>query len=426
MIDLILCLLGIAILICLSNFFSGSEMSFSSCSQLRMESEAEEGSKHAKTVLYILSHFDDALSTILIGNNLVNIACSALGSVAIILIFGDDDLAWVSTIVLTILVIIFGETMPKITCKQHPNRHALKNALPIRILMVILKPLVWLVVGLVNLLTSPLKGEAKAEDEDEAVEELQSIIETAEDEDVLDEDQSELVQAAIDFSDVSASEAMTARVDMIAIDIDDDRDEILQDLDASPYSRIPVYQDSIDNIIGILYMNHFLKAMTDSEDTDIRSLLMKPCYVYKTMKMPEVLEALRKAKQHLAIVVDEYGGTLGVITMEDVLEQMVGEIWDETDQVETEVVQRSENEYQIDGDMPIGDFLDMMDIPEDDFDCESETVGGWFIESFGTFPDAGDSFTYEDMEMTVLSMDNLRVESVLCRKLPSPETDEKE
>ena len=410
-----LVLLGIVLCIALSGFFSGSEMAYSSCNKLRLESEKEEGSKKAGVALWITEHFDDALSSILIGNNLVNIASSALGSVAILLIFENDRYAWIATAVITILVIIFGETIPKITRKKAANRFAMIYAYPVKGLMILFKPLVLLVVGLVKLLTLPIKQEEEIKDQDEAVEELTSIIETAEDEEVLDEEQSELVQAAIDFSDVSAMEAMTARVDVVALDIEDNYEENLDIIERAVVSRIPVYEGSIDKVIGVLYMNHFLKALTESETVDIRSLLMKPCYVYKTMKMPEVLAEMRKAKQHLAIVVDEYGGTLGVVTMEDVLEQMVGEIWDETDKIETEVLQKTEDEFEIDGDMPISDFLELVGIDESTFEAESKTVGGWTIEEFGTFPKVGDGFTYENIRVTVLSMDNLRVDRVEVR-----------
>ena len=411
--QIVLVIAGILLCIFLSNFFSGAEMAYSSCNQMRLSNEKEDGSKKAGVALYIAEHFDDALGAILIGNNLVNIACSALGSVAIILILKDDSYTWISTVILTIAVIIFGETIPKITVKKGANRYALAYAYPVRILMTVLKPVVFVVVSLVRLITAPLKGEEETPDAEEAVEELQSIIETAEDEDVLDEDQSELVQAAIDFSDVSASEAMTARVDVIAIDIDDDWEEIQEVLADVPFTRIPVYEDSIDHVVGVLHMNKFLKAMTEEERVDIRSLLMKPCYVYKTMKLPEVLAEFRRAKQHLAIVVDEYGGTLGVISMEDVLEQVVGEIWDETDVVENEVVKRAENEYEIDGDMTIDDFRELMGLTEDDLACESETVGGWSIETFGTFPKAGDSFDFGRLKVTILEMDDHRVDKVL-------------
>ena len=408
-------LAGIVICVYLSSFFSGSEMSYSSCSRMRLESEMEEGSKKARIALYIVDHFDDALGAILIGNNLVNIACSSLGSVAVILITGTDRYAWVATVILTIAVIIFGETIPKITAKKGANNYAKKYAYIIRFLMIVLKPLVLIFVGLIALITAPMKGELIEDDSEGKVEELQTIIETAEDEDVIDEEESELVQAAIEFPDVSASEAMTARVDVLAIDIEDTWDEIIATIAKSHYTRIPVYEGSIDHIIGVLHMNKFLKAIVDSDEVDIRSLLMEPCYVYKTMKLPEVLAAFRKHRQHLAVVVDEYGGTLGIISMEDVLEQVVGDIWDETDTVEDEVTKKSESEYEIDGDMPISDFLDLMDIREENFDFESETVGGWTIESFGRFPEAGESFRYADFTVTVLAMNELRVERVLVK-----------
>ncbi|MBR0393125.1 MAG: HlyC/CorC family transporter [Oscillospiraceae bacterium] len=413
-------LLALGIMFCLiaSAFFSASEMAYSSCNTLRLENLEEEGSRRARAARYITEHFDKALSTILIGNNLVNIASSSLASVLMILLLGSvrgAKYAWVSTAVLTILVIICGETIPKITAKKNANRFALNFAYPIRVLMVLLFPAVWLVVSLIRLLTLPLKSAPEDEDQDAAVDELQNIIETAEDEDVLDEDRSELVRSAIDFSEIMASEAMTARVDIVAIDIDDDREAILEIIEKSPYSRLPVYQGSIDNIVGVLYLNHFLKAMTDDLQTDIRSQLMPPVYVYKTMKLPDVLNRLRKEKQHLAIVSDEYGGTLGVLSMEDVLEQIVGEIWDETDTVEQEVVQRTENEFEVDGDMVISDFLELADIRENDFEAESETLGGWTVEMFGEFPKAGDSFQYRNLTVTVLSMDGRRVEKVLIK-----------
>ena len=412
---------GIFLCLCLSNFCSASEMAFSSCNVMRLENARDDGSKRAKIAVYITEHFDDALSAILIGNNLANIGASSLASVAVILVTGGDEYAWLATIILTVLVIIFGETMPKISAKKNANRTSLKNAYVVRAMMIIFYPLVWLVVSLIKLLTMGMKPEAADADSDEAVEELQSIIETAEDEDVLDEDQSELVQAAIDFSDVMASEVMTARVDVVALDIDDDWNEQLATIDSAPYSRIPVYEDSIDNVIGVLYLNHFLKALTDEKNPDIRSMLMPPCYVYKTMKMPAVLNELRRAKQHLAIVTDEYGGTLGVLSMEDVLEQLVGEIWDDTDEVEEEIVERPDGQYELDGDMVISDFLELVGIKEKDFEAESETVGGWTIEMFGAFPKPGDSFEYENMSVTVLEMDGLRVEKVLVKLHPQDE-----
>ena len=409
-------LAGIAVCVFLSNYFSAAEMAYSACNRMRLENAMEDGSKRAAVAVRICDRFDDSLSAILIGNNLVNIACSSLGSVTAILIAGEEY-TWVATVIITVLVIVFGETLPKIIASGSANRIALRDAYVIRSLTVVLKPLILLVVGLIRLITSGMKGEKSETDEDAAVEELSSIIETAEDEDVLDEDRSELVQAAIDFSDISAFEVMTARVDVVAIDVDDDWSELLDLIDEAPYSRLPVYEDSIDNIIGVLYLNHFLKALTDESCPDLRSLLMKPCYVYKTMKLPTVLSELRRAKQHLAIVTDEYGGTLGVVSMEDVLEQLVGEIWDDTDTIEEEIVERSDGIYELDGDMVIADFAELLELSEDELDADSETVGGWTTEIFGTFPKEGESIESAGLTVTVLKMDGLRVEKVLVKKV---------
>lgn len=400
----------------LSAFFSASEMSLSSANRLRLENMRDAGSKPAGLAVSLIESFDNTLSTILIGNNFVNIALSSLGSLIAITAFGEEY-TWLATVIVTVTVIIFGETMPKIVAKKNATRMSSALAPFVRALSVLLFPLVWVVVKLVHLITAPLRGESGG-GEDAAVEELQSIIETAEDEDVIDEERSELLQAALDFNEVSASEVMTARVDMLAIDIDDDWDEIVHTIEDSTFSRIPVYEDSVDNIIGILYLNHFFKAMLGGGSVDLRSQLMKPCFIYKTVKLPSVLEELRRAKMHLAVVTDEYGGTLGLISMEDVLEQLVGEIWDETDVIEDEVVQRASGELELDGDMVMGDFLELVGRDEDDFETESATVGGWTLEIFGSFPAEGDSFTFENMEVTVLKMDGLRVEKVLVRVLP--------
>jgi putative hemolysin len=403
--------------ICLSGFFSASEMAYSSANRLRIENAAESGSHLAKAACAVLNRYDNALSAILIGNNLVNITASSLASVIAILIGGEKYTA-LATAIITVLIIIFGESAPKIVAKRNANKLALRFAYIMRVLMALLKPVVAAVVWLVGIITSPLKGEEIEDEEEEAVEELQYIIETVEDEGVIDEDRSELLQAALHFSNISASEVMTARVDMVAIDIEDDWEDILEAINDSHYSRLPVYEGSIDNIIGILYVNHFYKALLDNEVVDIRSILMEPCYVYKTMKLPGVLNELRKCKMHLAIVTDEYGGSMGIITMEDVMEQIVGEIWDESDEISADVVERGDSLYEIDGDMSISDFLEFLDWDEDDFESESATVGGWTIEMFGAFPEPGQSFTYENITVTVLSMDNLRVEKVLVEVHP--------
>ncbi|MBR2067002.1 MAG: HlyC/CorC family transporter [Solobacterium sp.] len=414
----IVLLIGIVICILFSAFFSSSEMSFSSANKVRLENAADEGSEVAKLALKIMDNFDDALSTILVGNNLVNIASSSMASVFVILLFGESY-TWVATLVLTILVIIFGETIPKISAKKNATRYAMTFSKPIQFLMYILKPITFIVVKLCDLITKNLQGENS--DNDAAVEELHSIIETAEDESVLDEDSSELVSAAIDFADISVSEVMTARVDIIALDVEETKEEILEKINNCPFSRIPVYEDSIDHIIGILSLNHFLKAALDQEEVDLRSLLMQPYYVYKTMKLPSVLETLRDSQQHLAIVSDEYGGTLGVVSLEDVLEQLVGDIWDETDIVDEDIVVIDEDTLHIDGDTSVSDLIELMHWKEEDFDYESETVGGWCIEYLEEFPKEGQSFTYQNAKFVVMKVDERRVLDVEVELLKEEE-----
>jgi CBS domain containing-hemolysin-like protein len=377
---------------------------------VRLEHESDNGNKKATVAFKIANKFDDAISAILVGNNLVNIAASSMGSIAVMMIL-SEQYAWVSTAVITILVVIFGETIPKISSKKNATNFAMKFAYPVRTLMIVLKPVTFIVVSLVNLITNMLP-DVEEEDTDAALEELHTMIDIAEDEDVLDEDASELVSAAIDFADIAASEVMTARVDIIAIDIDDPWEEILRTIDASPYSRIPVYEGSVDHVIGILSLNRFLKAMIDQDKVEIRSLLLPTCYVYKTMRLPAVLSSLRNAQQHIAVVTDEYGGTLGVVSMEDVLEQLVGDLWDETDTVEKDIEKKGDGRYELDGDTPIYEFIELMRWKEDDFDYDSETVGGWCIEYDNGFPNVNSKFTFRDIEVTILEVSKRRVRRI--------------
>ena len=421
MTELYLYIAGIIVCVLLSAFFSASEMSYSSCSRLRLEHQRDKGDKKASIAVRIREKFDDALSAILVGNNLVNIAASSLGSLAVMAVL-SDRYAWLSTLILTVVVIIFGETIPKITAKKNATRYALRFARPVRFLMIVLKPVTFVVVGLVSLITR-LLPDVVEEDSEAALQELHTMIDIAENEDVLDEDASELVSAAIDFADISASEVMTARVDIIGIDIDDPWEEILHTIDKSPFSRIPVFEGSVDHVIGILSLNRFLKAMIDRDKVEIRKLLLPTCYVYKTMKLPAVLSSLRNAQQHLAVVTDEYGGTLGVVSMEDVLEELVGDIWDETDTIERDIVEKGEGLYELDGDTPIYEFLELVNMQESEFDFDSETVGGWCIEINNGFPAVNSVFTYENLEVRILAVTERRVRRVLVRHHSEEEKD---
>ncbi len=425
-IGLLIC--GIILCIMFSALFSASEMALSSANKVRIENDAEDGNKRAANTLKLIENFDDSLGAILIGNNLVNIAASSISSVLVILLTGSDKFTWVATVIITVLVIIFGETIPKITAKQNATRFSLRITPFVRFLSIVLKPLVKAVVWLVNILTPKKELEEDEDDEDESIEELATIIETAEDEGVLDEDQKELLIAAIDFADISAYEVMTARVDIDAIDIEDSMDEIMELVNSTPFTRLPVYEDSIDNIIGVLHLNDLLKELAKNDKADIRSILMEPVFVYRTTKLPSVLQALREANQHMAIVTDEYSGTDGIITMEDVLEEVVGEIWDENDLVEEEIVEKSEREYELDGDLNIYDFLEIVEMDEDDYESEfdSETVGGWVMEMLERFPVVGDEVRYENFTLKVIEAEERRVDKLLLTIDEKEETEEDE
>lgn len=412
------------LLLALSALFSASESAFSECNRLRIESAAESGKRSAATALKLLDRFDSTIDAILLGNSLANILAVSVACVACVETYGSTRWMWLYAVGALVLIVLFGEALPRIIAGKNANSLTLSLAKPVRVLTIIVTPFSWTLGRLAKLLTLPMRGEEQPEGDEAAVEELQSIIDTAEDESVLTEGRSELLKSALEFSELSASEAMTARVDVDAIDIDDDWDDIIAEIEGSTHSRLPVYEDSIDNIIGFLYLNHFLKALTDDPHPDIRAMLMEPLYVYKTIKLPQVLAELRHAKKHLAIVTDEYGGTLGVISLEDVLEQIVGEIWDETDEVETEVVEKAEGEYELDGDMTISDFLELVGLDEDDFECESDTVGGWAIEMFGRFPEPGESFDYDGLTVTILAMDKQRVDKVLVHRHETEQQDE--
>ncbi len=411
-------IIGFVALLALSALFSAAESAYTECNRLRIESAADDGKRSAAVAVKMLDRFDGTIASILLGNSLANISAVAVAVCASVRISGGVRWIWLAAVAAFLLILLFGEVLPRTVAVRNANRLALSLARVIRFLTLILTPFSALMGGIARLCTSGMRGEAPPEGDEAAVEELQNIIDTAADESVLTAGRSELLRSALEFNEISASEAMTARVDVDAIDIDDDWEDILSEVENSKHSRLPVYEDSIDNVIGFLYLNHFLKALTDDPHPDIRSMLMEPLYVYKTIKLPQVLAELRHAKKHLAIVTDEYGGTLGVISLEDVLEQIVGEIWDETDVVETEVVEKAEGEYELDGDMTISDFLELVGLDEDDFECESDTVGGWTLEMFGRFPDEGDSFTYGDLTVTVLAMDKQRVDRVLVKKNP--------
>jgi CBS domain containing-hemolysin-like protein len=399
----------ILVFIAFSAYFSASEIAFASANKMRLKRSAEIGSKKAKLAYFIYEHYETALTTILIGNNLVNIASSSLATVIAIQLWGDAG-AGAAAGIMTILILTFGEILPKIIAKEHAEGFSLATAPFLRFLMFITFPVVFflgkLLYAINRLFGIPEQSPSVTEDD------LYSIIETVEDEGIIDEERSDLLQSALDFSEISAQEIITPRVDMVSVDVEDDMDTILDIAVHSRFSRIPVYEDSIDNIIGILYLNHFFKKIVETKEFSIRTLLMDVCFIHKSMKLPSVLAELKRRKMHMAVVTDEYGGTLGVLTMEDVLEQLVGEIWDESDEVEVYFKTIDEKTVEVDADISIYDFLEYFEIDERDFDSDYTTVGGWVIDMLNGFPEAQASFQFQHLKVWVQDITNHRILTV--------------
>ena len=403
----------IFIMICLSAYFSASEIAFNSANKMRLRKAADGGSLTAKIAYKICDKFTTSLSAILIGNNLANIAVSTCTTLIVMNLF-KNNVAFASaiaTVLVTIVILIFGEIVPKILSKQHADTVARVIAIPTRILTIILSPFVFVVMALLFVLRKIWGNDHKVDEPTVTEEELVSIIDTIEEEGVINEGQGELLQSTLEFRDTTIEKIMTPRIDVTAINIDDEDEKIFSLLsDMTQFSRLPVYEDSIDNIVGILSLTRYHKATLQNENPDIRSILLKPCKLHKTMKLPAALAKLRDAKMHLAIVIDEYGGTLGVVTMEDILEELVGDIWDDTDVIITECLATGENTYEVIGDMNIDDFFEEIDfVKPESFSCEYSTMGGWAIEMLDADPHVGDSFKYENIFVIVANMEEERV-----------------
>ena len=410
----------IIVLLLLSAFFSASEMAFASVSSLRLNSINEAKSTLAsRTAVKVKDRFDDALGAILAGNGLVNNYSSAIAAVIVISILGQKY-AFVSTVLMTVLVLTFGEIIPKSLAKQFPERVCLFSAVPIFVLTVVLMPFLFIVVKAVDLI-SKLWADKVSDSEAVSEDDLENIIDIVGDEGVLDEDEVDLLQNALDFDEVLAYQIITPRVDMEAVDIRDPYEVNIKKILETTYSRLPVFEDTPDNIIGVLYINSVLKAMADSENISIRKLMLEPLFVHKTMPIPDVLEKMKESKCHLAVVLDEYGGTLGIITMEDILEQLVGEIFDETDDIEPEFVCIDDTHYEALGDMRIYDFFDEFDIDieeDEEFENDNFTVGGFVTTMLEGETQEGSTFDYEGLRFTVLEAEDFRVLKVAVEVLP--------
>lgn len=418
----------IVVMIACSAYFSASEIAFNASNKLRLRRAAEAGETTAKVAYRISERFTVSLSAILIGNNLANIAVSTCTTLIVMQLFpGSDGLAsTIATVIVTVVILICGEIVPKILSKQHADTVVRWVAIPTKILTLVLMPVVLIVMLLIGGLRK-LWGTDKEEDAPSVTEEeLSTIIDTVEEEGVIDEDQSELLQSTLEFSDITLERIMTHRMDVVAIDIDDDPKDIAATLrDPAQYSRLPVYEETIDNIIGVLTLTRYYKATLDDKNPDIRTILLPTCKLHKTMKLPAALERLREEKIHLAVVIDEFGGTLGIVTMEDILEELVGDIWDDTDVIEVDCRKVDENAYEVVGDMTIRDCFEEIDFePPEDFSSEYTTIGGFAIENLNADPHVGDSFSYQNLVITVTEMDEELVTKLKILVNPVAEDEE--
>ncbi len=407
----------VIILVAMSAIFSGTETAFSSANRIRLKNLASEGNKRAKLALEITDSFDKMLTAVLIGNNIVNIASASIGTVICTQWFGASGPAW-STLIMTLIVLTFGEILPKSFAKEHAEGVALRMAFPLHVLIKVFTPLVWFFINLKKLVTrKPVESAPSVTEE-----ELKYIIEEIEDEGVLESNESELVQSALDFDETSVDEITTHRVDMDAVEVNKPLEELKELFFNSTHSRIPVYEKKIDNIIGIVHQRDFFKALLKNGTVNLREIMQEVFFVPTTLNISELMQEFQKRKCHVAIVTDQYGGVVGLATFEDILEELVGDIWDESDEVEQELVKLSHNRYRINGDMYLRDFFEETDYePDDDFDFSANTVGGLVLELFERIPEKGETIDFGRFHFTVGDVEEQRILSVEAVVDPEPE-----
>ncbi len=403
----------IALLIMLSAFFSCVETAFSCANRIRLKSYADNGSKKAVTALWVTDNFDKVLTAILIGNNVVNLGCSSIATVLCIELFHNYGAA-VATGATTLLVLTFGEVVPKCFGKEATDAIVLNTAGILKVLTYILTPFVYFFIGIKSavLKLANIKKDQPSVTEDE----LKYIIDSIEEEGILEEEEKDLVQSALDFDEKTALEILTPRVDVVLIDTEDDEKTIKDTILRERYSRIPVYEDNIDNIIGILHTRDYLEELSENKTPDIKELITEPHFIYKSRKLSDILADFKEKKLHIAIVTDEYGGMLGIVTMEDLLEEIVGDIWDEDEEEERTYTKLKDGRYIISGDMDLADLFDIFEMNNDD-DIESISVGGFIVEQLGTIPNVNQSVTYKDLLITVKRIKNNRILSAFVSKI---------
>ncbi len=398
---------ALVILVGFSAFFSASETAFSSLNQIRLKSRAEDGDSSAARVLAMAEQYDKLLSTILIGNNIVNIAAASIGTILFTRMLGAERGATVSTIVLTIIVLIFGEVTPKSLAKEMPEKVATAVSPFLVLLMALMTPLTWLFTQWKKLLGHFVhSGEADTITEGE----LMTMVSEAENDGELTDRESELIRSAIEFDDVEVEEILTPRVDVVAVADDISLEELAQTFAESGYSRLPVYHGTIDNIIGVVHEKDFYIARL-KKATKIDDLVAPTLYTTGSTQISQLLRTLREQHHHMAVVVDEYGGTEGIITLEDILEELVGEIWDEHDEVTEDFRKQSDGSWLVSGSASVDDLFETLDLPEDE-DIDSNTVNGLVQEKTCHLPKVGDHFSLGEYDGVVTRTARRRVTEV--------------
>ena len=412
---------ALVILVGFSAFFSASETAFSSLNQIRLKSRAEDGDSSAARVLAMAEQYDKLLSTILIGNNIVNIAAASIGTILFTQMLGAERGATMSTIVLTIIVLIFGEVTPKSLAKEMPEKVATAVSPFLVLLMALMTPLTWLFTQWKKLLGHFVhSGEADTITEGE----LMTMVSEAENDGELTDRESELIRSAIEFDDVEVEELLTPRVDVVAVEDDIPLEELAQTFAESGYSRLPVYHGTIDNIIGVVHEKDFYIARL-KKATKIDDLVVPTLYTTGSTQISQLLRTLREQHHHLAVVVDEYGGTEGIITLEDILEELVGEIWDEHDEVTEDFRKQSDGSWLVSGSASVDDLYEELDLPEEE-DIDSNTVNGLVQEKTCHLPKVGDRFTLGEYDGVVTRTAKRRVTEVRLTSAAPAEDAEKD
>lgn len=407
--DSIWLLVAIIILIAFSAFFSATETAFLSFNKAKMKTAAADGNKRAQNVLDLFERYDKLISTILIGNNIVNITASTLATVLFIQLINDSDGPTVATVVTTVAVLICGEITPKRIAKEIPDKIAMLTYPFIKFLTIIFTPLTFILSLWQTLVTKvfKFKGESGMTED-----ELITIVDEAQQEGGIDEDEGELIRSAIEFNDVEVRDIITPRVDVSAVPSDATIEEVASVFYETGYSRLPVYTDTIDNIVGILHEKDFY-YMRHKGITDYTSAIGKAVYVSEHVQISDLLKKFQLEKAHMAVVLDDYGGTLGICTLEDIIEELVGDIWDEHDEIVEQFTKAEDGSVTVDASTRVLEMFEYFDIKPSDENDLPQTVNGWVLKEMGRLPDAGESFDYKNLHIEVTKTDEKIVEEVV-------------